>query len=86
VSWRPPWRRPPRGLGIRLRITGTGGELVNATSEQLYLIAKYGGAGEDGWLDLLSDAMYYPTNLRVEVQCHVTTCKRPRRPMSWRPS
>ena len=73
------WRRP-RGLGIRLRISTPDGPLVDATSEQLYLIAKYGGAGADGWYDLLSDQMYKPLNLRVEVQCHVTTCKRPRRP------
>lgn len=55
--------------GIELRVSLPSGPLVEANSDQLYWIAKYGGAGE-GWYDLLD---YYASwrssdGLAVEVR------------------
>lgn len=45
VTWAP---------GIELRIRTPAGDLIRATSEHLYFVAKYGGAADaDGWFPLI---------------------------------
>jgi len=56
LLWLLPARRvrvPRTHEGIRLRISVPEGPLIDADSDQLYYLAKFGGCDDGGWTDLL---------------------------------
>lgn len=69
---------PAPAVGIRLRISGPAGPLVDATSEHLYYVAKFGevstcgfsclpGCSDHGWVDLMPATLGNPV-LRFEIK------------------
>lgn len=82
------WRRktvhthvPRTAPGVELRISNMNGTLVQATSERLYYIAKYGYTDDSAWLELIPGgsepgSMYYayddclaaPSRLKIEIR------------------